>query len=72
MFGVRLWDDFLSVDLDFAPDEVRADSSASELVLAAHCLFEDFILVLPMPNNDNGINGFLRAKLLGGRGLRPC
>jgi hypothetical protein len=57
-FALRPGDNLLSGDFDFARDEVRADVSASELVLAVDCLFEDFVLVLPMPNNGNGINGF--------------
>jgi hypothetical protein len=54
--ALRLGDNLLSGDFDFARDEVRADGS--KLVLAVDCLFEDFVLVLPMPNNGNGINGF--------------
>ena len=69
-FRLRLGDALLSGDLDFAPDEVRAEGSASELVLAVDCLFEDFALPLPMPNNGNGINGFPKSKLLRSRGLR--
>jgi hypothetical protein len=65
-FGLRLRDGLLSGDSDFAADE-----SASELVLLVDCFFEDFALVLPMPNNGNGINGFPRPKPLRGRGLRP-
>jgi hypothetical protein len=48
-FALRFGDNLPSGDFDFARDEVRADGSTSELDLAVDCLFEDFVLALPMP-----------------------